>query len=406
MSRLVWVSAVPFLCCVFLFRVADANPDTESMSLNRPPASFVQTDSSTKPNLPTQATTTTAKITTTTTHALNTAAHTTNTTTHAPNTTAHTTNTTTHAPTTTAHTTNTTTHAPNTTAHTTNTTTHALNTTAHTTNTTTHAPNTTAHTTNTTTHAPTTTAHTTNTTTHAPNTTAHTTYTTTHAPTTTAHTTNTTTHALNTTTSSYTTQPTPTLAPNPSPPTAGIYTVKDIKNVICIKALVGLELQLYNSSKVKGYYNIIPNETTTDGTCGDSTANLKVSFPGGFINFGFVTDQGYYYIKDIDVLLKLASETWNVSTTNEKLLYTKRGNSVTCKNTPTTKIKDSVGVVMANVKLQAFDFTSGEFGKEQRCSYENNVIAVAIGVTVAVIVIIGILYLIWRKKKASGYERI
>ncbi|XP_073531091.1 lysosome-associated membrane glycoprotein 3 isoform X2 [Phyllobates terribilis] len=305
-----------------------------------------------------------------------------NTTTHAPS------NTTTHAPsnTTTHAKSNTTTHAPS------NTTTHApSNTTTHApSNTTTHAPS------NTTTHAPT------NTTTHAPS------NTTTHAPS------NTTTHApSNTTTSnttSHTTHVIPTLPPTSAPPEIGNYTVKDGKGA-CIIADMGLELELdisMKGKKDKRYFNIKPKETNANGTCADSKSNLFLKFPEGFINFIFVKEGKTYYIEEVSVQLDVASPgRWNGTSGKLKLLSTDVGYSVACKRTPKVKLGDNMELLLAEVKLQAFDITDGKLGKEEMCSYDRNFTAVIIAVVVIAIIIIAIaVYFIWHKRKSSGYQQI
>ncbi|KAM4694039.1 lysosome-associated membrane glycoprotein 3 isoform 2-T2 [Discoglossus pictus] len=312
-----------------------------------------------------------------------------------PNAVVPTTNTTTQASNTTLHTT---TQAPNTTAHTT---TQAPNTTV---NTTTQAPNTTVHTT---THAPNTTAHVTNTTTHAPNTTAHVTNTTTHAPNTTAHVTNTTTHGPNTTTPHMsTTVPTPTLQPKPSPPETGNYSVKSEKET-CIIALMGLELELSNSTKTKQYFNIVPKGTKATGQCESSKANLNLTFSEGFINFLFVKDANYYHIEEITAnFIQSSSVKWYGTVSKETLLTTNNGYHVKCTNTPDVHLSDNMTLVMANVDLQAFDIKDGVFGKATSCSYDRNV-CLAVGLTVVILIIIGLVaYLIYHKKKSSGYQRI
>ncbi|XP_069583343.1 lysosome-associated membrane glycoprotein 3 isoform X2 [Ranitomeya imitator] len=290
-----------------------------------------------------------------------------NPTTHAPS------NATTHAPS------NTTTQAPS------NTTTHAPS------NTTTHAPS------NTTTHAPS------NTTTHAPS------NTTTHAPS------NTTTHAPSNTTTSNTTSHTtthviPTLPPTSGPPEIGNYTVKDNKGA-CIIADMGLELQVDISIKgktEKRYLNIKPKETNANGTCGASKSNLLLQFPEGFINFTFVKEEKIYYIEEVSVQLHVASEgRWNGTSGKLKLLSTDVGYSVACKRTPTVKLADNLELVLAEVKLQAFDIKDGNFGKEEMCSYDRNFTAVIIAVVVIVVIILAIvIYFIWHKRKSSGYQQI
>ncbi|XP_066457694.1 lysosome-associated membrane glycoprotein 3 isoform X2 [Eleutherodactylus coqui] len=312
-------------------------------------------------------------------------------TTHAPS------NATTHAPF------NATTHAPSkATTHTpSNATTHApSNATTHTpSNATTHTPsNATTHTpSNATTHAPS------NATTHAPsNSTTHGPFnTTTHLPVT-----NTTTHApFNTTTHA-----TPTLPPTSSPPEIGNYTVKDGKGP-CIIAIMGLELQIDNSTKERTdrrYFNIQPKHTNANGTCGDSKSNLLLQFPEGSINFTFIKESKTYYIEEVSAQFYVASAgRWNGNSGKVKLLSSDVGYSVMCKRTPTVQLGENLELILADVKLQAFEIKNGTFSKEEMCSYDRNITAVAIAIAVIVIVVIAIiLYFVWQKRRSSGYEHI
>ncbi|XP_075426811.1 lysosome-associated membrane glycoprotein 3 isoform X2 [Ascaphus truei] len=295
------------------------------------------------------------------------------------------------ANTTTAHTTNTTTTTASTPANTTTAHTTANTTTAHTTANTTTA-HTTANTTTAHTTANTTTAHTT-----ANTTTAHTTANTTTAHTTTAHTTNTTTPFI------------PTLPPKPSPPTTGNYSVKTGNNT-CIKALMGLELELDFSAQDHRYFNVEPNSSRTavTGTCGANKANLNLTFPEGSINFMFVKEEHIYYISEVSVRYKLSpSIIWYGNASNQKLFKTDNRYAVTCKHAPAIKLSSSMSLVMTDVKLQAFGINNNTFGKESTCSADYNVIAPAIAVTVVVVIILGlIMYAVYLKIKSSGYQRI
>ncbi|XP_040285920.1 lysosome-associated membrane glycoprotein 3, partial [Bufo bufo] len=259
-----------------------------------------------------------------------------------------------------------------------------------------HAPNTTTHAPNTTTHAPNTTTHAPNTTTHAPNTTTHAPNTTTHAP-------------NNTTTIHVTTHAIPTLPPKPSPPEIGNYTVKDGK--VCIIAHMGLELQIDNSTKKstdRRYFNIEPKNTNANGACGDYTSKLVLQFPEGSINFTFVKESKTYYIEEVSVQFYMPSAGWWNGTSGKlKLLSTDVGYSVGCKRTPTVKLGDNLELVLAEVKLQAFEIQNGTFGKEEICSYDRNFTAVAIAVVIIVLIVIAILvYFIWHKRRSSGYQRL
>ncbi|CAJ0934109.1 unnamed protein product [Ranitomeya imitator] len=165
----------------------------------------------------------------------------------------------------------------------------------------------------------------------------------------------------------------------------------------------------------KRYLNIKPKETNANGTCGASKSNLLLQFPEGFINFTFVkvlisgravdtaSDQhstgaisglisiaeqdakrvglnlplkrlsmkfakrgrkDFYYIQEVSVQLHVASEgRWNGTSGKLKLLSTDVGYSVACKRTPTVKLADNLELVLAEVKLQAFDIKDGNFGK-------------------------------------------
>ncbi|KAG8581362.1 hypothetical protein GDO81_007648, partial [Engystomops pustulosus] len=248
-----------------------------------------------------------------------------------------------------------------------------------------------------------------NTTTHAPNTTTHAPNTTTHAPNTTTHAPNTTTHAPNTTTPA-TTHAIPTLPPTSSPPKTGNYTVKDDKEV-CIIAHMGLEIQIVKSTEKKTdkrYLNIEPKLTNASGICADPKSNLLLTFPEGFINFTFVKESKTYYIEEVSVELIVASEgQWNVSSGKLKLLSTDLGYSVKCKRTPTVKLGDHLELIMAEVKLQAFEIKNSTFGKEEMCSYDRNMTAVAIAIVVIVIIVLAIVvYFIWHKRRSTGYQRI
>ncbi|KAG8445136.1 hypothetical protein GDO86_010052 [Hymenochirus boettgeri] len=273
-------------------------------------------------------------------------------------------------------------------------------------NTTAHAANvTTAPTTiNTTVHTPNvTTAYTTiNTTAHTPNiTTAHTTVNTT------THSSNATTHTSNTTATTGASTPAPTLPPKPSVPQTGNYTVKKGSEV-CIRALMGLQLELTNSSKALGYINVVPGQTVALGICEKSWASLDLKFTDGFIKFVFAQDNHIYYLDNVTAAYNLtSSESWNGIAKNMKLLSTDLGYCVKCKNTPNIQLGNNITLVIADLTLQAFNIKDGQFGKVTTCGYDHNNTGLIVGIIVVVLVVLGIIiYLIWHKRKSSGYQRI
>ncbi|XP_023688207.2 lysosome-associated membrane glycoprotein 1-like [Paramormyrops kingsleyae] len=298
-------------------------------------------------------------------------------------------------------------------ASTTNTTTHAPNTTTHAPNTTTHAPNTTTHAPNTTTHAPNTTTHAPNTTTHAPNTTTHAPNTTTHAPNTTTHAPNTTTHAPNTTTTHAPTPPTPT---PPTNLTVGSYVVKN-DTVMCGKATVAIQIKLQSSSKPSemGSFIIQPNKTVAVGQCTDATSNFTLSFPEGTLTLLFQknsTEKSVYITKvafNVNYPILPSGPTQNsVSNESLHLLSTTIGHSYSCKNM-TLFMGSGYFLEMTSLKLQAFNFTKGDFGLPDNCPADKPDYTVAIVVAVVLIILIVIVivvYLIGRKKRTDGYQAL
>ncbi|XP_048885391.1 macrosialin-like [Brienomyrus brachyistius] len=299
------------------------------------------------------------------------------------------------------------THAPKPTTHAPNTTTHAPNTTTHAPNTTTHAPNTTTHAPNTTTHAPNTTTHAPNTTTHAPNTTTHAPNTTTHAPNTTTHAPNTTTHA-----------PTPP-PPRPTPSanlTGGTYTVKN-QTVMCVKAAMAVQIKLQIGSKPSemGSFIIQPNKTTPDGGCTDTQANFTLSFSEGTLTMLFQknsTENSVYITKvafNVRYPILPSGPTENsVSNQSLHLLSAAIGHSYSCKNM-TLFMGSGYSLEMTGLRLQAFNFTNGDFGLPDDCPADKPDYTVAIVVAVVLIILIVIVilaYLIGRKRRTDGYQAL
>ncbi|XP_068135411.1 lysosome-associated membrane glycoprotein 3 isoform X2 [Hyperolius riggenbachi] len=231
---------------------------------------------------------------------------------------------------------------------------------------------------------------------------------TTHTTANTIHTTsNVTTPGTSNTTSPPPTHKTPSLPPNPSPPQSGTYKVGNEKG-LCIIAEMGLELEVQNATKYKFYFNLNPENITVNGTCGENEANLFLKFPEGFINFVFVKDSKVYFIDEVSV-----NFTWeglgiyHGIAKKQNLLRTDTGYSVKCTNTPAVNLADDLQLTLAAVKLQAFDIHNGTLSKDIACSYDRNLIAVAIGVSVLAVIIVGIIvYFVCLKRKSSGYQRI
>uniref|UniRef100_A0A3P8SRQ4 CD68 molecule n=1 Tax=Amphiprion percula TaxID=161767 RepID=A0A3P8SRQ4_AMPPE len=384
------------------------NTTTTAPSTTPASNSTTTTASNTTTTTASNTTTTTASNTTTTT-TTTTASNTTSTT--ASNTTTTTTATTTSTTTTTASNTTPTT-ASNTTTTTTATTTSTTTTTASNT-----TPTTASNTTTTTTASnttPTTASNTTPTT--ASNTTTTTTATTT--STTTASNTTSTTMATTTSTTSATTTTLSTTtparpAPSPSIPlgTYNLTNPKD-KKINCLMAQMGLRIRL-ETKEANGTFIVQPNKTSPSGSCGETNANLTLSFREGFITFLFnksvANNTAYVDAVSFNVsLINGANTARTAKNESIHLFAAKIGHSYSCRN-ESLYMGHGLYLDVSQDRMQAFNVTNNDFGVPDNCpadqpSYR---VAIAVGVTLLVLILVVVVaYLLGRKKRTDGYQSL
>ncbi|XP_038672101.1 lysosome-associated membrane glycoprotein 3-like isoform X2 [Scyliorhinus canicula] len=260
---------------------------------------------------------------------------------------------------------------------------------------------TTPHPTTTTTPHPTTTAHVTNTTKHV--TTAHVTNATT------VHVTNTTT-AQNTTTAHATTTVLPTLTPHFSLPNTGQYNVS-LKNVTCIKVTIGVQLSVKQKAKDL-YFNIPPDETRVSGKCGDGASWIIFKFNSGFVNFTFVKDGKQYYVSEMSVALNAMNNlgtSYRGTVNHMKLFRTTLGYSYKCNSEQIVSFStDSLHILIVNTQLQAFGVPGGKFGPVQKCALDSKfIVPILFGISVFILIVaVIVVYLICRRRRFVGYQRI
>ncbi|GCC23209.1 lysosome-associated membrane glycoprotein 3 isoform X2 [Chiloscyllium punctatum] len=224
----------------------------------------------------------------------------------------------------------------------------------------------------------------------------------------TVHVTNTT--ATNLSTTHVLTTVPPTLTPNFSLPETGQYNVS-IKNAICIKATLGIQLFVKEHSE-DFYFNIPPAKTVASGKCGNLASWIILKFNSGFVNFTFVNDGKHYYVSEISVALntmKNLEKNYLGTVKNIKLFKTTLGNSYKCKSKQVVDISaNSLWILLVNTQLQAFDITGGKFGKVEECFLDYRIIVpICFGVSLFVLIIIVIVvYLYYRRRRFAGYQRI
>ncbi|KAF7207341.1 macrosialin [Nothobranchius furzeri] len=250
---------------------------------------------------------------------------------------------------------------------------------------------------------------------------------TTNATTTTATTittTPTTTNATTTTATTITTTPiSTTTAPTPTPPTnvtVGNYTVLTSDGKLCLMATMAIQIQLV-SQKATGNFTIQPKQTSASGHCSNSkpNADLTLTFKQGSITFHFnksVAD-GTVFVDSLSFSVNYpltnagisAGHTpYTASNSSLHLFSAKIGHSYSCK-TESIYMGNNLYLSVEKNKMQAFNFSSNDFGKPDPCPADRSdySVAIAVGVTLLVlIVIVLVVYLLGRRRRAAGYQSL
>ncbi|XP_072349351.1 macrosialin-like [Scyliorhinus torazame] len=296
-------------------------------------------------------------------------------------------------------------------------------TTPHPTNHTTHHPSnhTTHHPSNHTTHHPSnhTTHHPSNHTTHHPanHTTHHPSNHTTHHPS------NHTTHHPTPHPANHTSHPAlpTTLHPAPAPKLqSGHYNVTANKTVC---ALADLKLQFrvqYKNTKKEtswGLFMLQPTRTHASGTCGTGFVNLTLTFPEGFLMFGFKKDikKQTFYLSEVKSELMFrfpgtaGPSRYSAQNTSLAMLQAHLGHSYRCSN-QSVEVKSTFWVDLVDQQVQSFDFDKNQhFGPAELCPQDKKlpVVAIVVAVVLVILILVVILvYVIGKSRSPAGYQSI
>ncbi|XP_006017195.1 lysosome-associated membrane glycoprotein 3 [Alligator sinensis] len=211
------------------------------------------------------------------------------------------------------------------------------------------------------------------------------------------------------TTPATTTAVPPTLAPHPSPPQTGNYSVTD-GEMTCVLAVMGLGLIVHNTVKRDvGYFNIDPNMTQISGTCVMEESVITISFNGGTIRFTFLKKDPEYYVSELEANLEIPNEGSWKKIIIKPMFTTKLGDSFKCLSKQTVDLENHFQLIIVNMQLQAFKIVGNTFGKEEECPLDRNKNTVPVIVALSILAIVVIAFitiLIARRKTNRGYERI
>ncbi|NXE52523.1 LAMP1 protein, partial [Casuarius casuarius] len=213
-----------------------------------------------------------------------------------------------------------------------------------------------------------------------------------------------------------TTSPAPTVLPQN--PAVGKYNVTGA-NGTCVLASMGLQLNvtyLKKDEKVAlDLLNFIPHNTTSSGTCSNTSAFLTLTFEKTRLIFHFALNASTekFFLQGVNVSTTLPSEAkvpkFEASNNSMSELRASVGNSYKCSAEENLWVSDKALVNVFNVQIQVFKIDGDKFGAVEECQLDENnmLIPIIVGAALAgLVLIVLIAYLIGRKRSHAGYQTI
>lgn len=220
------------------------------------------------------------------------------------------------------------------------------------------------------------------------------------------------------TTTPPTTTPT-TAAPHKDPgrPERGTYQVASSNGTVCLKASMGLQLNVTYVSQnkpVQDIVNLQPNETKSSGSCGSDSASLQLTDAEKTnLTFSFTlnTTTNKYHLSEVFLSASWPDMKETFSAHNRSLDYLRGtlGNSYVCRMEQTLNVTQNFSINIFQVQVQPFGLTGDKFGAAEECQLDEDdmLIPIIVGAALAGLVIIVLLaYLIGRKRSHAGYQTI
>ncbi|XP_062332963.1 lysosome-associated membrane glycoprotein 2 isoform X2 [Osmerus eperlanus] len=211
------------------------------------------------------------------------------------------------------------------------------------------------------------------------------------------------------TTNATTPAPVPTTTPTPTLPTpsTGKYSIKT-GNSTCLLADFGLRIGFIQGGKGQEI-NLMPNATTSTGTCGVNTSELILTSDVITIIFSFNHEVKNFRLHALNVTIKSDSGVdFKQANINLTLWQAAVGSSYMCNKQQSYNITDVLTLDTYELRVQPFEVTKDKFSTAEDCQAdgESFLVPIAVGVALAVLILIVLLaYFIGRKRnQGSGYE--
>uniref|UniRef100_A0A3Q1ES66 Macrosialin-like n=1 Tax=Acanthochromis polyacanthus TaxID=80966 RepID=A0A3Q1ES66_9TELE len=220
------------------------------------------------------------------------------------------------------------------------------------------------------------------------------------------------------------TNPTPTTTKTPKPTTTTTPNLntchETIANCTCsentyylkkpCRSTILLPYFCLNNFQANGTFIVQPNDTKTSGSCGETNANLTLSFKDGFITFLFnkvilISFQELSQLCDNDTQSNTARTAKNESI---HLFAAKIGHSYSCRN-ESLYMGNGLYLDISPARMQAFNVTNNNFGVRKCPNFPESFyrVAIAVGVTLLVLILVVVVaYLLGRRKRTDGYQSL
>lgn len=205
----------------------------------------------------------------------------------------------------------------------------------------------------------------------------------------------------------------------PAIPAQGVYNVKNENGTVCLKANMGLQINIsfpsvsLNTTE-RSVVNINPNDTSSSGLCDKKSATLILtSGQKTELNFTFFlnTTSNKYHLNSVSISAVWPDMKGSFSAHNDSLDYLRGslGFSYMCRSEQILEVSQDFSLNTYLLHVQPFGLTGDTFGSAQECLLDEDdlVIPIVVGAALAGLVLVVLLaYLIGRKRSHAGYQTI
>lgn len=206
---------------------------------------------------------------------------------------------------------------------------------------------------------------------------------------------------------------------DPGIPAQGLYNVKNENGTVCLKANMGLQINISFPSVSlnttdQTVVNINPNETISSGTCDKKKATLILSSgKKSEITFTFSlnTTSNRYHLNSLSISAVWPDINGTFSAKNDSLDYLRGrlGFSYMCQSEQTLEVSHNFSLNTFLLHVQPFGLSGDTFGTALECILDEDdlLIPIVVGAALAGLVLIVLLaYLIGMKRSHAGYQTI